>query len=395
MNSPGAPRDAIVLSSVDWDFNWQGQHEISARLAARGGKVLFVENTGSRAPRWSDLERIGTRARRWLGGPVRAAARARSDVTVYAPIVAPYPWHPASRVIDRVIFVPAVRRLAASLQDPLIWAFLPTPATVDAIRACRTAGSAVAYYCVSDFSTVSEDPEGLHRTEDALLDECDVVFTNGDALRHRYAGRHDRVYVHPFGVDTMLFDPTRTLTVPKELEAIPRPWVGYIGALHRHMARDWLVSALDHMPDVAFVFVGPIQPDTDLSEVAARRNAYFLGPRDHAELPAFVAAFDVCLIPYAHNAYTRSVVPTKLFEYLAMGRPIVSTALPELLATQGLSRLVNLVNGPAEFARAIRTALGDPGDDGRRRAYAMRFGWDSSLENMISEMDEARRAHRE
>ena len=152
------------------------------------------------------------------------------------------------------------------------------------------------------------------------------------------------------------------------------------------------MSALDALPDVAFVFVGPIQEEADISAIAARPNAYFLGTRDHAELPAFVAAFDVCLIPYADNAYTRSVVPTKLYEYLAMGRPIVSSALPELRAMEGLGHLVSLVDDPLGFARAIRAALREPGDASERRAYALGYGWERLVELMVSEMDGAARA---
>lgn len=387
-------RDALLLSSVDWDFNWQGQHEISARLADRGSQVLFVENTGSRAPRWSDLGRIGVRVRHRLAGKRRELGAVPTGVTVYAPAVAPYPWNPVSRRLNRRLFVRPVADLARQLRSPLIWTFLPTEATLDAVRACRRADTPVIYYCVSDFSEVTGRGESLRRMEDELLAECDVVFTNGETLRERYADRHPCVSVQPFGADTRIFDPSRELAEPADLAALPHPRVGYVGALHRHVAVPWLVQALKAMPEVPFVFVGPPQPDTSIDLLVAQPNAHFLGSKGHADLPAYLAAFDVCVIPYAVSEYTRSVVPTKLFEYLAMGRPVVSSALPELVAMPGLTDVVELAGTPEEFVEAIGRALRMPGDPARRRAFALGAGWDVLLDRMLAEVDSAIRARR-
>jgi len=386
-----APRDALVLSSVDWDFNWQGQHEISARLAARGGRVVFVENTGSRAPRLTDLGRIARRVRRWATPPSSVPRQKPRGVTIHSPLVAPYPWNPLSRALDRRLFLPGVMRVASELRDPLVWAFLPTPATVDVVRAMRDRAWAVAYYCVSDFGQVADDPQALRRAEDQLLGEADVVFTNGETLRRRYAGRHAHVSVYPFGADTTSFDPTHAHATLRELAGLRRPIAGYVGALHRHLDRELLGSVMDRAPDVSFVFVGPPQPDTDISSLASRPNATFLGQRPHAELPAFLAAFDVCLIPYALTPYTESVVPTKLFEYLAMGRPVVSTALPELRSMAQLTEVVTLATSSSEFAEAIRRLAVTPGPAAPRRAFAETYSWERLLDGMLTDADSLRR----
>ena len=384
-----ARHDVICFSSVDWGFIWQGQHEIMSRFAAAGSRVLFVENTSVRAPRLSDLGRIAARARRWLDGAVRAPTDVPAGLTVYSPIVAPYPWSWWSRLVNRYLFVRPVRRLAAGLRDPLVWVFLPTPTVRDAVSACRSAGGALVYYCVADFAEVADDVEALRRSETELVREADVVLVNGGELRERFRTLRRDVGIYPFGVDLRAFGGAPR-PEPADLARIARPRAGYIGGLHRHLEVDWLDHAAEAMPDVSFVLVGPIQ--TDLGSLRSRPNVHLLGQKPHDELPAYVAGFDASLVPYAVTPFTASVVPTKLFEYLALGGPVITTALPELSRLQIPDGVVAIADGPESFAQHIREAVArppTPEERTRRREFAERVSWEGMLAEMMTAVESA------
>lgn len=390
----GAVPDAIVFSSVDWDFVWQGQQEITVRLASSGARVLYVENTASRSPRAGDLGRIARRLARWTRGAVRHEVTLPSGVTIFSPLVAPYPWRSWSRLLNRQLFVGTVRRLSRALTSPSIWTFLPTPTVIDAIAACRAPGSVVIYYCVTDFAEVVNDRGGLRRAEERLLAQADLVFVNGEHLRQRFQDRHPRVRVYPFGVDATTFSPDRADQDPADLSAIPPPRVGYVGGLHRHLATEWIAAAARALPNVSFVLVGPAQIDT--GPLSGVPNVHLLGQRPHPDLPGYMASFDVCLIPYRLTAYTTSVVPTKLFEYLAMGKPVVSSPLPEVLSLRPPEHAVRFAGYAEEFASAVQEQLeragsGTDQEAAARRAFALRYSWDYLFPAMLRDIVEARR----
>lgn len=384
-------RDVICLSSVDWDFVWQGHQEVMARLAERGSRVLFVENTGVRRPQARDLPRLLRRLLRWSRAAAPSSGPVPAGITILSPLALPFPWSRWSRVVNRVLLVRAVRRQARQLRDPLIWTFLPTPSVIDTIRACRTERSTVIYYCVADFSELTDDVIKVEASEDELLREADLVFVNGQSLYERFVHRHPRVRVYPFGVDLRAFRAGR-YERPADLARLAPPLAGYVGGIHRHLAVDWLTQAARALPDVAFVLVGPVQ--TEIGTLSALPNVHLLGQKNHELLAAYVANFDVCLIPYALTRYTVSVVPTKLFEYMAMGKPCVSTSLPELAHLPLPEGAVSVAGDPMAFADAIRSSVQRPEAEGtarQREAFARRYSWDALVDSMLRDVDSVRR----
>lgn len=381
--------DTLCLSSIDWGEAWQGQQEIMFRLARAGSRVVFVENTGARAPRASDLSRILRRFRDSTIG--NADLRVLPEgIEVISPLGVPLPWSGWARIANRLLIARLVASRASRLRDPLlIWTFLPTPTVIDAIRACRRPESVVIYYCVSDFAAVADDPAALHRSEDDLLSLADLVFVNGTTLQARFASRHARVHIYPFGANLEQFDPDQRAQEPVDLARIPHPRAGYVGSIHRHLATDWLVAAAEKLPAVSFVLVGPFQPDVDIAVLRRCPNVHLLGPRAHASLPAYIGGFDVCLIPYRMSSYVQSVVPTKLFEYLAMGRPVVSSDLPELRAILPPGVPVSLARDLGAFVAAIKAGLDAPPSAAAMavgRTVAERYDWGHLLEQMLGDI---------
>jgi uncharacterized SAM-binding protein YcdF (DUF218 family)/glycosyltransferase involved in cell wall biosynthesis len=401
MSSPELLRgqDVVCFSSIDWQFIWQGHQEIMSTLAANGNRVLFVENTGVRAPAMRDLPRVTQRLRNWWKG-TKGFRRERENLYIYSPILLPFPYSTIVRRINRSLLTRALNRWmrAAGFGRPIVWTFLPTPLVRDVMRDLGPAAS--VYYCIDDFASSSTAARRITRSEEQLFREVDLVFVTSEKLREKAARSSDNVTLFAFGVSYEKFEGVRESTrqPPADLAALPRPVVGYVGGIHQWMDMKMLTEVARRMPETTFALVGPLQIDVSAADAP---NLHFLGKKSHDELPCYIKGFDVGIVPYVLSDYTANVYPTKLNEYLAMGIPVVATGLPEIRrfnAEHG-SR-VAVADDPEQFVAALKAAL-RPSTIEERRAridVARQNSWHARIAQMsalISGVIEARRGRRD
>jgi glycosyltransferase involved in cell wall biosynthesis len=398
-------RDIVLISSIDWNSIWQAPQEIALRLARGGNRVLFVENTGVRAPALGDMGRVRTRLRRWLKSRrTQGIQKVAPDVYLCSPLVLP-PFGPAwKRSINKHLFLPRIARAARriGMRDPLLWTFLPTDNAHEIISQLRTERSVVIYYCAADFSLLTPYADPLRSSERMILERCDLVFTTCTELTQHCAVASKNVHTCPHGVDLSAFPPVEEAPSPAQaspalenyrrlLASLPRPIVGYVGGLHRFVDFDLLGRMARSRPDWSWIFVGPIQSSTDA--ISGLPNVYLLGQQPHRELVHYIGTFGVGIVPYIKSPHTRTVVPVKINEYLAVGRPVVSTDLAAVLEFNRRHEvLLTVDNRPIPFLEAIEQALGtakDPGMIARRREVAAQYDWQTRLEAM-SALIEAR-----
>ena len=151
-------RDIIYISSIEWNFLWQGHQEIALRLAAAGNRVLYIENTGVRSPALRDAGRVALRLKRWARALRSEGVReVAPNIYVASPMVMPPFGGSLRREVNRRLFLPVVRRAARRLRmrNPLLWTYLPSDTTLDLIELMREPESAVVYYCVADFTQLT------------------------------------------------------------------------------------------------------------------------------------------------------------------------------------------------------------------------------------------------
>jgi uncharacterized SAM-binding protein YcdF (DUF218 family) len=376
--------DIICISSIDWDFIWQGHQEIMSTLAANGNRVLYIENTGVRPPRIKDISRIRSRLKNWFRstGGVR---KERENLYVFSPLILPFPYSRIVRWINYMMLMLVIKRWMKAMEfgNPVIWTFLPTDLSRSIIEALPK--KLVVYYCIDNFSVSSPAAIKIVEPEQRMIRSVDLVFTTSTAL-YDYCSRYNgSVYKFPFTVNYGKFEKVRLQDgpPPEELKSIARPIVGYIGGIHKWMDMELLVEAARRCPDYRFVFVGPIQTDT--SALEAYGNVHFLGKKHHESLPGLIKHFDVCIIPYVISDYTKNVYPTKLNEYLALGKHVVSTPLPELIEFNGkYGDVVAIARDADGFIAAIRKCLdGESGVTSERLTeIARENGWDGRIEEM-------------
>jgi glycosyltransferase involved in cell wall biosynthesis len=319
------------------------------------------------------------------------------NIYVCSPLVLPPFGAKWQRFVNRRLLLPMVRRAARRLgmRDPLIWTYLPTDTAFDLIQLLRTPRSLVVYYCTADFEQLTPRRDELRESERQVIQASDVIFAQEAELAARAARWNRNVHVFPGGVNLDAFplsdhangngstEVTEDASGLGLLQTLPRPVIGYIGGLHRHVDYGMLSEMARACPHWSWVFVGAIQ--TSVAGLAGLPNVHLLGQQQHDSLVRYIRQFDVCIVPYINSHFTATVVPTKINEYLAAGKPVVSTELPAVREFNAQHDVLQTSAEPKEFLRAIERALQSGTDEAaiaRGRAVAELGNWDSRLEAM-------------
>ncbi len=381
----------LCISSIDWGFIWQGHQEIMTRLARQGNRVLFIENTGVRAPGLRDMPRLRQRLRNWRKS-TKGFRQEAENLFIYSPVILPFPYSRPARWINRMLLMSALNRWmrATNFSRPVLWTFLPTPLARDLIREIQP--KLTIYYCIDDFASSSAMAGRIRASEAKMFQEADLVFVTSEKLRQRACSFNPQTHFFPFAVDFQKFENMRLSPqpIPQDIASLNRPIIGYVGGLHQWIDQDLLAAVAEKLPEMSFVLIGPAQ--TDISRLKHCANIHLLGARPHNQVPGYIKAFDAGIIPYRLTEYTNHVYPTKLNEYLAMGIPAVSTDLIEIRRfNAAFGEVVAIGKNPESFAEALRRSV-----DGqalqqiqRRIEVARQNSWESRVSAMIGLIGEA------
>jgi len=230
-------------------------------------------------------------------------------------------------------------------------------------------------------------PAALRTNEQRLFDHADLVFTGGPSLYRARIERHPRVSCFPSGVDIKHFGRAHDITaLPEEIESLYGPVLGFYGVLDERLDTSLIAGIAALRPDWHLVLIGPVAkilPD-DLPMAA---NIHYLGKRDYEALPAYLAGFDAAILPFARNEATEFISPTKTLEYLAAGKPVVSTSIRDVVDLYGST--VAFADEPVAFVKAVERFWREP--DAERRARELRartllleHEWDAIADRMWS-----------
>ena len=174
--------DIVCISSIDWEFIWQSHQEIMSTLAAQGNRVLFIENTGVRPPRFQDFHRLRHRVEKWWRS-TKGFRREREDLYVFSPLIVPLPYSRIARWINRTLLLRGIRRWMRVMRfkRPIVWTFLPTPLARDLLAALDP--EVTIYYCIDDLASSSAQARKIEATERKVFSEVDMVFVTSEKLR--------------------------------------------------------------------------------------------------------------------------------------------------------------------------------------------------------------------
>jgi UDP-galactopyranose mutase len=244
---------------------------------------------------------------------------------------------------------------------------------------------------MDELSAFKFAPPELHEREAELFTRADLVFTGGQSLYEAKKEQHPAVYAFPSSIDKEHF--AKALTINEEMpdqEKIPSPRIGFIGVIDERMDITLLGEIADLKPEWSFIMIGPVVK-IDEADLPRAENIYYLGGKSYEELPGYIAGWDVAMMPFAMNESTRFISPTKTPEYLAAGRPVVSTPIRDVVRPYGNEGLVHIAESPEEFVAAIQSALDEDADDRRRRVdeFLKNMSWDGTFDAMADLIDGA------
>ncbi|MDB4950191.1 MAG: hypothetical protein JWM27_2840 [Gemmatimonadetes bacterium] len=328
----GGTYDLVCLSHLRWDFVYQRPQHLMSRFA-RERRVLFVEE-----PVWGP-------------GPARVETEEREGVRVVRMRLPDgLSWSQVEetqrRLLDEVLAVHGVRRFVAWYYTPMALSFTS-----------HLRPAAVVYDCMDELSLFRGAPAVLLEREAGLLRRADLVFTGGASLYAAKRGRHPGVHLFASSIDAAHFCRARApLPEPADQAGIPGPRLGYFGVIDERVDLALLAGIAAARPGWQLVMLGPLAK-IDAADLPRLPNLHYLGMKAYTELPSYVAGWDVAMLPFALNDATRFISPTKTPEYLAAGRPAISTPIRDVVSPYGERGLVRIAASVDEWVAEAESVM--------------------------------------
>ena len=250
----------------------------------------------------------------------------------------------------------------------------------------------VIYDCMDELSAFKFAPPQLTILEKELFKKADVVFTGGNSIYEFKKDQHHNIHSFPSSIDKSHFGLARTKSPdPEDQAAIPHPRFGFFGVVDERFDIEMIDRVAREKPEWHFVILGPVVK-IDPASLPHYHNLHYLGGKKYEELPAYIAGWDIALIPFAMNESTRFISPTKTPEYLAAGKPVISSPIRDVVKPYGENKLVHIVNNADEFIRAAEKEL----EKKRKSAWLKKVddflafnSWDRTWGQMVRHIEDA------
>lgn len=350
LNSTENEYDLLVFSHLRWNFVYQRPQHLISRIS-RHYKVLFIEE------------------------PIADETEAGYELNIIHKNL--HVFKP--RVKDIEALPPVLLAFLEPSQVEYAWFYSPSFSSVLSYIDFNT----IIYDCMDELSLFKGAPAELIEQEKFLISEADIVFTGGKSLYESKSQRHPNTYCFPSSVEREHFEKARTHSLlPEDLKNIPSPIVGYCGVIDERIDLDLLQKTALSLPGVSFVMIGPLAKIDD-SELPRAQNIFYLGMKSYESLPQYLAAFNIAMMPFALNDSTKYISPTKTLEYMAAGKPIISTAIKDV--EREYSHCIPIISTAEEFATAIKELLNNKNQEYLQDYNKIldKTSWDNTANNMI------------
>ncbi|HEU4836436.1 MAG TPA: glycosyltransferase family 1 protein [Pyrinomonadaceae bacterium] len=365
---PGETTDLVCFSHLRWDFVYQRPQHLLSRCA-RKRRVFFVEE------------------------PIFGNCSMRLDVRETDPgvhVVVPHlPEGLRSEVAIDAVMKDLTRQLFIDhdINKYVFWYY--TPMALSFTNQFNPIAS--VYDCMDELSAFKGADSKLPLLEKQLFRQVDLVFTGGQSLYEVKRGQHPAVYAFPSSIDASHFGKARaTVEDPEDQAHIPHPRLGFFGVIDERFDVELLDEVAAKRPDWNFVIIGPVVK-IDPDALPKHANIHYLGGKKYDELPDYLAGWDVALLLFARNESTRFISPTKTPEYLAAGKPVISTSIRDVVRPYGEMKLVEITDTADEFISAAEKLLSRSDRSEwlqKVDAFLENISWDKTWAQMSDLIDE-------
>jgi UDP-galactopyranose mutase len=353
---PASAPDLVCLSHLRWNFVVQRPQHLMTRCA-RDRRVYFVEEPVFQAGIAPQLHRETS------GAVTRVVPLLPDGLTSEACC------REQRRLLDEVMRTEGISEYVLWYYTPMALAFTH-----------HLVPLATVYDCMDELSAFRGAPVALKDLERQLMQRASLVLTGGQSLYEAKRNQHRNIHPFPSSVDVAHFARARRIGIdPPDQASIPHPRLGFFGVIDERMDLALIDGVAAARPDWHVIMVGPVVK-IDPASVPQRPNIHYLGSKQYEELPHYVAGWDVALLPFARNEATRFISPTKTPEYMAAGKPVVSTSIRDVVRPYGHQGLVRIADDVPGFVRACTAAMSEDATNRitRADAFLRQTSWDGT-----------------
>lgn len=376
----------LCFGGIDWWYHSRAHidPQITRRFALRG-KTLYVNSIVMTKFKTGEKKTFWKKVSRKLKSIFTGLKKTEEGFWVYSPFTMPVHHIKWAKMLNDFCLYTQIKLVTfiLGIKNPVI--LVANPAAVDV--AMKLKKKAIAYQRTDRFEEAAGvDVEVIGRCDQRLKKESDLtIFVNTKLYEEEHKECKKSLFLD-HGVDYDFFsNAEKDEYVPADIADIERPVVGYFGAIFAHSVDIELMEEVAKLlPEISFVFVGTLYEE--YGSLFDLKNVHSLGQKDYAQIPHYGKCFDVCILPWAKNRWTEASNPIKIKEYLALGKPVVST--PYFSEVDRFREVMYLASTAAEFAECIEIALSENNSDRivHRRNFVKTSSWDSKAQLLLDSL---------
>jgi UDP-galactopyranose mutase len=357
------PQDLVCFSHLRWNFVYQRPQHLLSRFA-KHFRLFFIE------------EPIFTRDAETL-----QVTQDEPNISVIVPHLLEGQSHEVNIERQKELLAQFFQKM--NIARFISWYYTPMALKIsDHLNADFT-----VYDCMDELSAFKFAPPELRDLEAQLFSKADVVFTGGQSLYEAKKHVHKNIHPFPSSIEKEHFNRARlNISEPHDQAQIPHPRIGFYGVIDERMDIDLIASVAETKPEWHFVIIGPVVK-IDPASLPRYNNIHYLGSKTYQELPEYLSGWDITMIPFALNESTRFISPTKTPEYLAAGKPVISTSIHDVIHPYGTNELVHIADTPEVFIQAVEKEISTKEKSAWLRKvddFLLNNSWDNTWKGMMN-----------
>jgi UDP-galactopyranose mutase len=361
--------DLICLSHIKWNFVYQRPQHLLNRFAINNRVFVIEEPVYEAQYDYYEVNNPNPKANLWVVQLYVSKCSSKEKTN-----------HVLKALLDSFIYT-------NHISEYILWYY--SPMALDFTD--HLLPELIIYDCMDELSAFKSPPKRIKENEIYLLDRADLVFTGGHSLYHAKKDLHHNVHAFPSSIDKSHFYRARTLDAdPTDQADIPHPRFGFYGVIDERFNISLIDELSDLRPDWHFIFVGPIVK-INKEKLPKKENVHFLGRKNYEQLPAYLAGWDIAMLPFALNESTKYISPTKTPEYLAGGKPVISTSIADVVNPYGHKGLVHIADTAQEFIKEAEKIFKSRNNEEWLRkvdAFLSAISWNRTWRKMSALIDE-------
>lgn len=362
--------DFICLSHIRWNFVYQRPQHLLNRFALNNRVFVIEEPVYEANSDFYEISKPNENANLWV-----VVLHVSKDTSPEKRN------HTLKALVDSFMFSNKIKKY-------ILWFYSPMALEYTE----HLSASLTVYDCMDELSAFKCPPAGIKDMEVFLLNRADIVFTGGQSLYKAKKHLHHNIHPFPSSIDKSHFQVARVFKEdPEDQASIPHPRFGFYGVIDERFDIPLIEELATLRPDWHFVFIGPVIK-IDPDKLPVKDNLHYLGSKNYKELPSYLSGWDIAILPFALNESTKFISPTKTPEYLAGGKPVISTSITDVVTPYGKQGLVHIADTVQEFVEAAEKIFNDKNKDEWMRkvdAFLSNISWNKTWHRMSLLIDEA------